>query len=341
MKKKGVPVGGKEIVLIDENLLKSKVYTIRDVKVMLDADLAEIYGYSTRKFNEQVKNNIEKFDSDFRFQLTESEYSSIKNMNLMSKNRTSSWGGTRKLPFVFTEQGIYMLMTVLRGSLATLQSKAIIRLFKDMKDYIASENQQLLGCANCVQIATLTAQHSHEISEIRSDVSRLEGEAQKTQESLGKVMEFFHDPSTYKHHLILNGQKLEADVANSQIYGMAQKSIFVFDDFVGVKTLDLLRSVAQNVKITIFSDQRNGCALTPAMIADFKAARPDVDIERRPAGGIFHDRYIVLDYKTDHEKMFHCGASSKDAGKRVTTMDQVEYPEVYHELIEKVLKLPV
>ncbi|MCQ2120332.1 MAG: ORF6N domain-containing protein [Fibrobacter sp.] len=341
MKRKGVPVGGKEIVLIDENLLKSKVYTIRDVKVMLDADLAEIYGYSTRKFNEQVKNNIEKFDSDFRFQLTESEYSSIKNMNLMSKNRTSSWGGTRKLPFVFTEQGIYMLMTVLRGSLATLQSKAIIRLFKDMKDYIASENQQLLGCANCVQIATLTAQHSHEISEIRSDVSRLEGEAQKTQESLGKVMEFFHDPSTYKHHLILNGQKLEADVANSQIYGMAQKSIFVFDDFVGVKTLDLLRGVAQNVKVTIFSDQRNGCALTPAMIADFKAARPDVDIERRPAGGIFHDRYIVLDYKTDHEKMFHCGASSKDAGKRVTTMDLVEYPEVYHELIEKVLQLPV
>ena len=156
MKRKGVPVGGKEIVLIDENLLKSKVYTIRDVKVMLNADLAEIYGYSTRKFNEQVKNNIEKFDSDFRFQLTESEYFSIKNMNLMSKYRTSSWGGTRKLPFVFTEQGIYMLMTVLRGSLATLQSKAIIRLFKDMKGYIASENQQLLGCANCAQIATLT-----------------------------------------------------------------------------------------------------------------------------------------------------------------------------------------
>ncbi|MCQ2120331.1 MAG: ORF6N domain-containing protein [Fibrobacter sp.] len=332
MKRKGVPVGGKEIVLIDENLLKSKVYTIRGVKVMLDADLAEIYGYSVKAFNQQVKNNAEKFPGDFRFQLNDEEY-----VNLKSKNLTSSWGGVRKMPFAFTEQGIYMLMSVLKGPLAVAQSIAIVRLFKDMKDYIASENQQLLGCANCVQIATLTAQHSHEISEIRSDVSRLEGEAQKTQESLGKVMEFFHDPSTYKHHLILNGQKLEADVANSQIYGMAQKSIFVFDDFVGVKTLDLLRGVAQNVKVTIFSDQRNGCALTPAMIADFKAARPDVDIERRPAGGIFHDRYIVLDYKTDHEKMFHCGASSKDAGKRVTTMDQVEYPEVYHELIEEVL----
>ncbi|SHG33745.1 hypothetical protein SAMN05720766_101232 [Fibrobacter sp. UWH9] len=172
-------------------------------------------------------------------------------------------------------------------------------------------------------------------------MARLEVESQKTQDSLGKVMEFFHDPSAYKHHLILNGQKLEADVAYTQIYGMAQKSIFVFDDFVGVKTLDLLRGVAQNVNVTIFSDQRNGCALTQTMIDDFKAARPDVSFERRPAGGIFHDRYIVLDYGTSHEKMFHCGASSKDAGKRVTTIDDIEHPEVYHELIEGVLKLPV
>ncbi|MCQ2122847.1 MAG: ORF6N domain-containing protein [Fibrobacter sp.] len=279
--------------------MKNKVYTIRGVKVMLDADLAEIYGYSTKRFNEQVKANIERFDDDFRFQLTKEE---VLSLNLRLEKTTSSWGGLRYLPYAFTEQGIYMLMSVLKGPLAVAQSK--------------------------------TTQHSHEIAEIRSDFSVFKNE---TQDSLGKVMEFFHDPSTYKHHLILNGQKLEADVAYTQIYGMAQKSIFLFDDFVGVKTLDLLRGVAQNVNVTIFSDQRNGCALTQTMIDDFKAARPDVDIERRPAGGIFHDRYIVLDYKTDHEKMFHCGASSKDAGKRVTTIDDIEYPEVYHELIEKVL----
>ena len=98
---------------------------------MLDADLAEIYGYETRKFNEQVKNNIEKFDEDFRFQLTSEEFENLKSKiwtsncgnslnfdnfykkgNLMSKNRISSWGGVRKMPFAFTEQGIYMLMTV-------------------------------------------------------------------------------------------------------------------------------------------------------------------------------------------------------------------------------------
>ncbi|OWV09161.1 hypothetical protein B7992_12615 [Fibrobacter sp. UWH1] len=276
------------------------------------------------------------------FQVSEKEVDALSRSNFLTSMQVKGIkGGRTYRPYAFTEQGIYMLMTVLKGDLATKQSLALVRLFKDMKDYIASENQQLLGCSNCVQIATLTAQHSHEIAEIRTDVARLEVESLKTQESLGKVMEFFHDPSTYKHHLILNGQKLEADVAYTQIYGMAQKSIFMFDDFVGVKTLDLLRGVAQNVKITLFSDQRNGCALTQTMIDDFKAARPDVSFERRPAGGIFHDRYIVLDYKTDHEKMFHCGASSKDAGKRVTSITGIEHPEVYHELIEGVLKLPV
>ncbi len=112
-------------------LLKMNFCVIRGVKVMLDADLAEIYGYEMRAFNQQVKLNIDKFDDDFRFQLTDDEFKRLMSKNLTSK---TGRGGTRKLPFVFTEQGIYMLMTVLRGGLATLQSKAIIRLFKDMKE---------------------------------------------------------------------------------------------------------------------------------------------------------------------------------------------------------------
>ena len=121
----------KEIVVIDETTIKSKIYYIRNQKVMLDSDLAEIYGYTTRAFNQQVRNNIEKFDDDFRFRLTESEFE-----NLISKKLTSSWGGRRKLPYAFTEQGIYMLMTVLKGELAIKQSKALIRMFKQMKDFI-------------------------------------------------------------------------------------------------------------------------------------------------------------------------------------------------------------
>ena len=237
MKKEVTAIAKPEFSLIDENMLKSRIYTIRGLKVMLDADLAEIYGYSTKRFNEQVKCNIERFDEDFRFQLTREEYQSIlrsekttlEQENLKSEIPTSSWGGVRKLPYAFTEQGIYMLMTVLRGDLAILQSKAIIRLFKQMKDYIIAENRNLLGYDGIAQIAMQTERNTKDIAVIQSD--------------LQKVMENFVDPSTFKHFLILNGRRLDADVAYTQIYGMAKKSITIIDDYVGVKTLDLLRGI--------------------------------------------------------------------------------------------------
>lgn len=128
--------------------LSKLIYIIRGIKVMLDADLAAIYGYTTKAFNQQVKNNIEKFDEDFRFQLTKAEYDEIlrskfltskqilndslsvdckKDLDLRSKFLTANDGSTsitklssksRTLPYAFTEQGIYMLMTVLKGELA-------------------------------------------------------------------------------------------------------------------------------------------------------------------------------------------------------------------------------
>lgn len=96
-----------EIVKVTEELIKAKTYEVRGYKVMLDFDLAKIYGYSTKAFNQQVKNNSERFASDFAFKLTKEEVN-----NLRSKNLTSSWGGSRYLPNAFTEQGIYMLMTI-------------------------------------------------------------------------------------------------------------------------------------------------------------------------------------------------------------------------------------
>ena len=128
-----------EIIMVDEELLRSKIYEVRGKKVMLDFELAEIYGYTTKRFNEQVKKNIERFDEDFRFQLSKEE-----TQNLRSKKSTSSWGGSRYRPYAFTEQGVYMLMTVLKGELAVNQSKALIRTFKKMKDYIIN-NQNLIG----------------------------------------------------------------------------------------------------------------------------------------------------------------------------------------------------
>ena len=312
--------------LIDENLLKSRIHTIRGVKVMLDADLAEIYGYETRFFNRQVKNNIERFADDFRFQLTEEEM-----QILMCKNCTSSWGGTRKLPYAFTEQGVYMLMSVLKGDLAIQQSMALIRLFKKMKDYIVDENRLLLESDGLTQVAAHTIQNTKEIAEIRQDVTIMKTDLQK-------VMENFVDPNTHKHFLILNGQRLEADIAYTQIYSMAKKSITIIDDYIGVKTLDLLRQIAKGVSVTIYSDNRSFEALTKQMQKDFLAVRPDVKLAMNKTKDKFHDRYIFLDYGQKSEKLFHCGASSKDAGNKITTILQIEQSQAYHCIMEMLKK---
>ena len=337
--------------IIDENFLKSRIYTIRGVKVMLDADLAEIYGYDKKAFNQQVKNNSEKFDADFRFQLTREEItnlvSELPNSNLKSKFLTSSWGGLRKMPFAFTEQGIYMLMTVLKGERAIAQSKALIRLFKQMKDYIVAENHQLLGTAGIAQIAAQTVQNTREIATVSAEVKELSGEVRDIRSDLGKinvdlqmVMENFVDPSTYEHFLILNGHKLEADVAYAQIYGMAKKSVLIIDNYVDVKTLNLLRNVRKGVFVLIFSDLLGGSRMTDDMLADYRAARPDVSIDKKPAMHKFHDRYILVDFKTKSEKLYHCGASSKDAGNKITTIVRLDDVDAYRNMFEELLEQP-
>ena len=354
MSKKNVPtlaaskaVGKTDFSLIDESFLKSRIYTIRGIKVMVDSDLAEIYGYTTKAFNRQVKNNIEKFEDDFRFQLTKEEYYEVlrcKKCTLESPDATNPQNTLRSkfltleqgkyskfLPFAFTEQGIYMLMTVLKGDRATAQSKALIRLFKRMKDYIVAENVQLTSMSEMPQLAFHMLQNTREIAEIRGELAETRTDVFAMKSDLQKVMENFIDPSTFKHFLILNGQKLEADVAYTQIYGMAKKSVVVIDNYVDVKTLDLLRSVAKNVSIAIFSDQYGKTRLTESMLADFRTARPDVVLKDPiSAGNVFHDRYILLDFGSKTEKVFHCGASSKDAGNKITTIVQLEDTSVYH-----------
>ena len=206
-----------EIVIHNETDLQLKIYTIRGMKVMLDSDLAEIYGYSVKAFNQQVKNNIDKFDEDFRFQLTKDEYHSIlrcKNctlenkedeqpevievaQNLKSKFLTSSWGGVRKLPYAFTEQGIYMLMTVLRGDLAVQQSKILIRLFKGMKDFII-EREHLVGYDEVAKLAIQTSQNTKDIAIIK--------ETMVTKAELTDFMKLFDTGIRNEEILILDGE---------------------------------------------------------------------------------------------------------------------------------------
>ncbi|WP_347152034.1 ORF6N domain-containing protein [Peptostreptococcus anaerobius] len=310
----------KEIVIVDDKTIQEKIYLIRGQKVMLDADLAEIYGYETKNFNRQVKNNIEKFEGeDFMFQLTENEFE-----NLRCKNFTSSWGGSRYLPNAFTEQGIYMLMTVLRGELAIRQSRALIRTFKQMKDFII-ENQDFISSKELVQIAVQTNQNTKDIAEIKSQMA--------TKEYLKKVMDNFIDPDTYKHFLLMNGDKIEADVAYTKIYKSAKKSIYVIDNYIGLKTLELLRAAKDNVEIIVFSDNvKNKDMLTKNILNDFIRDYPNINLKMKVAGKKYHDRYIAIDYGTENEAFYLCGASSKDAGNKISSITKIEESskDMYH-----------
>ena len=331
----------KELMVIEltEQSIESMVYEIRGQKVMLDFDLARIYGYTTKAFNQQVQRNIEKFPNDFMFRLTLDEIEKISRSQIVTTKNSdtnseeisrSSFlttmqtkgvrGGRVYLPYAFTEQGVYMLMTVLRGELAVKQSKALIRLFKRMKDFII-ENKELTSC---------------NASLINDKFASYDKRFEKVEEKLEVVMENFIDPSKYKHFLIMNGQKLEADIAYQTIYSLAKSSIYIIDDYINIKTLQLLRVCPASITITIFSDNKSKNSITKELLDDF-TCETGLPISLLASNNKFHDRYIVIDYKTTDETIYHCGTSSKDAGGRVTTIIKVEYPEIYHSLIDKYL----
>ncbi len=312
-----------EILIQDENDLRTKIHTIRGVQVMLDFDLAEIYGYDTRSFNKQVTNNIERFDEDFRFQLTKEEFDELI---LMCKIYTSSWGGTRKLPYAFTEQGIYMLMTVLRGELAVKQSKALVRIFKQMKDFIL-QSQNILSGPELTKLSLQTADNTKQISDNSKDIKSIK-DNMVTKTELTKVMKNFTDPNIKKDYLFLNGETVEADIAYSTIYSSAKKTIFIIDNYISLKTLVLLKFVKPTVQITLFSDNV-GKGLHKTEYSDFCKEYPNIHLTLKMTKGIYHDRYIILDFGTKNEKIFHCGGSSKDAGARTTSISQVEDKKLY------------
>jgi len=296
-----------------------RIVVMRGEQVIMDRDLAELYGVETKRIKEQVNRNIERFPETFMFQLTPSEFECWRSQFATSN---ADKKGLRYAPYAFTEQGVAMLSAVLRSETAVRVSIEIMNAFVQMRRYLFA-NKEFLGVKEITQWALQTEQNSRDIVEMQS--------------SLARIMDNFVDPSSFKHFLILNGQKFEADVANTQIYGMAKESVIVIDNYPSVKTLDLLRCVAPGVKVTILSDQYAGCRLTPQIVADFQAARPDVVFDPRPAQDMFHDRYVVVDFDTANERMFHCGASSKDAGGKITTIMQIEDIDVYRNVLRELL----
>ena len=319
-------VSDNEIIVpeLNNETIESMIYIVRGEKVMLDFELAKIYGYTTKAFNQQIKNNINKFPPRYRFQLTNEDIELIsrsKNFTAMPIMQAKGIkGGRTSLPWAFTEQGIYMLMTVLKGDLATKQSIALIDAFKSMKDYIIESNNLLLNTN----------------SYIESKFATYDKRFEKIENKLEIVMDNFIDPSTYKHYLILNGEKIEADIAYQSIYKLAKHSVYVIDDYIDIKTLQLLKCCNPNVEIIIFTDNKGKNSLNSNFINDFKTDT-GFNLTIKKNNNRFHDRYIVIDYNTKSELIYHCGASSKDAGKRITTITKIEEKELYKSLIAEIL----
>ena len=366
-------------VIIDEQILKDKIYLIRGVQVMLDSDLAEIYGYTTKRLNEQVKNNIEKFDEeDLMFQLTKEEAETIlrskiltleqEEYNLRSKISTSSLVNTpnssrskistlknkpnqgrgsniKYAPYAFTEQGVYMLMTVLKGELATKQSKALVRLFKQMKDYIV-DNQQMINQRDFLRLSLQTAENAQNIVEFRQKLTEIDDKVENVVSNLGDmvrkselspIMLNLGKPEIPPGWLILNGQPVESDLAYQQIYTLANKSISIIDNYISLKTLILFKHTKQNISVTIYTDNTNN-GLHKVEFDDFCKEYSGLKIDIKKADNIFHDRYIILDYNTSDEKIYHCGSSSKDGGRKVTTITKIDDTSIYKPLLAQLQK---
>lgn len=315
-----------KLITVDETTLKDKIYTIRGQQVMLDFDLAEIYGYETRYLNLQVKNNINRFPDDFMFQLTQGEFDI-----LMLKNSTSSHGGRRKPPYAFTEQGVYQLATVLKGDLAERQSVAIMRVFKSMREYI-SQNRQLLPNQEIFQLSARQTALEGQVREIHDNMV--------SKADLSDIMKLFDQGLSNEEILILDGKPFKADEAYQKIYRSAKSKIVIVDDYIGTKTLHHLAHSKKNVKITVISDNAARPRLRLTEYNDFVTENPGRSIMFLQSLHRAHDRYIVLDEGTKDMKVYHCGASSKDAGKRITTITRILDIDDYKATIKTMLGNP-
>ena len=331
------------VIEVTEEYLKDRLYMIRGKRVLLDADLAIIYGYTTKAFNQQVKNNIEKFDEDFMFELSDEEVENLRSKfltaNISSKSRYN--------PRVFTEQGLYMLMTVLKGPLAVKQSKALIRTFKKMKDYIL-ENRDLIDQRELLQLSMETANNKIAISKINHDMSSLEKQISDvaeglkdvvTKSELADMMNSFVSEDDDKW-LMFNAKFSSADEVFESIYRKAKSTIYVVDNYIGLRTLVHLKNTPAGVQSIIFSDNVGANKLHSIEFSDFCKEYPTVQIKMQKTGGIFHDRFIVIDYGTADERVFICGASSKDAGAKITAIVEDYGTAKYKPMIASLLKNP-
>ena len=283
------------IVVSDNIKIENMIYEIRGKQVMLDSDLADLYGCKngTKEINQAIKNNIEKFPKRYCFRITEKEYSSLKSKILTSK------GGSRKGHTVFTEQGVYMLATILKGKLATSITIAIMDAFVAMKSII---NTSLIEQK---YINSLVLEHDNEIKLL--------------QESFDKL-----NIKENNNHIFYEGQIYDAYSLLIDILSKAKKEIIIIDNYAGKKLFDIIKDI--NIKVKIYTENIDN-------ISKEKYEKQYNNLEIINTN-IFHDRFIIIDNKL----LYHSGASFKDLGKKCFAITKMEDDNILKELLNKLKK---
>jgi hypothetical protein len=283
-------MSGSELINVED--IRNRIYTIRGVQVMLDEDLALLYGVETKVFNQAIKRNSERFPEEFMFQITDYEFNSLRSQFVTSKQR----GGRRYLPYAFTEQGVAMLSGVLRSETAVKISVQIINAFVTMRRFIAS-NAQIFQRLDTLEIKQLD-----------------------TDKKIDNVLNAIESKEIQpKQGVFFDGQIFDAYKFVADLIRTAQESIILIDNYVDDSVLTILTKRRKNVRVTIFTK-----SISKQLALDVKKYNeqyPPIEIKEFKNS---HDRFIIIDDIT----IYHFGASLKDLGKKWFAFSKMDFGAV-------------
>ena len=290
----------KELVTDDE--IKSLIYTIRGKQVMLDSDVALLYNCETKYVNRVVTRNIERFPEDFCFRLNEKEFKCLR-CQIVTLNNSGRGQHRKYLPYAFTEQGIAMLSALLKSDIAIKVSINIMKAFIEMRKFLASNGQVFERLTN---IEYKLLEHDKKIDNV---FNKLEHE------------------ENIKERVFFEGQIYDAYTLVIDIIKKANKKITIIDNYIDDSILKMLSKKNKNVEVVVLtSDKSNIQSL------DIQKFNKEYPILKLVKTNKFHDRFIIIDEK----KLYHCGASIKDVGKKCFAITKIENNEII-ELIRNVI----
>ena len=285
-----------------ENKVESLIQVIRGQQVMLDRDLAELYGVETRRLNEQVKRNIERFPEDFMFQLTKEEFENWKSQFATSNSIVM---GARKRPYAFTEQGVAMLSGVLKSPTAVEANIRIMRAFVSMRHFMVN-NVVFFQRLETIEFNQL------ESNKVQAKIlAHQEVQDHRIDEIFRRLDEGMYKP---KQGIFFDNQIYDAYSFVSELIKSAKQRIILIDNYVDETVLTLLDKRGENVSATIYTQQVSRQFRLDVDCHNSQYPPIEVDVFRRS-----HDRFLCID-----DTVYHVGASIKDLGKKWFAFSKME-----------------